>query len=183
MTSNLASAVTWTALACGAAAAAPAASNSTRPSVSAAADSLPAWMTVDSAARTVHLELETAPAAGGHAVINGRRDGGVQIVVPVNWTVRWRWHSTDSTATHSLVVMAEREKLPERGGRPALSNAMTRMVTAGLRAGQTDETTFLADQPGWYWLLCGVPAHALGGEWIGLRVDPDAHTAGVRQKP
>jgi hypothetical protein len=67
----------------------------------------------------------------------------------------------------SLVLMAEREKLPLQGDRPALQNAMTRMVTAGLKAGQTDVTTFTADEAGWYWLLCGVPGHAISGEWIG----------------
>jgi hypothetical protein len=148
------------------------------PQPAAPADST-TWLRVDSAAKTAHLDLETAPTAGGLAAISGGRDGNRRIVVPLNWTVTWRWHSADSTQPHSLVVMAEREKLPEQGGRPALTNAMTRMVTAGLRAGQIDETSFVADQAGWYWLLCGVPTHALKGEWIGLRVDPDAKTASV----
>jgi hypothetical protein len=78
--------------------------------------------------------------------------------------------------------MEEREKLPTEGGRAVFTNAMTKMVTAGLPAGQPDRTTFSADQAGWYWLLCGVPGHALGGEYLGLRVDPEARTAGVRRK-
>jgi Sulfocyanin (SoxE) domain len=59
------------------------------------------------------------------------------------------------------------------------TNAMTKSLTEGLAAGQTDHTTFDADQAGWYWLLCGVPSHALQGEWVGLKVDPDAKTASV----
>jgi hypothetical protein len=78
--------------------------------------------------------------------------------------------------------MAEREKLPTEGGRAAFTNAMTRMLTDGLRPGQGDRTTFTADEAGWYWMLCGVPGHALGGEYIGLRVDPEATTAGVKLK-
>jgi hypothetical protein len=144
---------------------------------------LPAWMVADSAARTVSLTLETTRSAGGSsALINGYRSAGIQIVVPRNWTVTWHWRSSDSTAPHSLVLMAEREKLPLQGDRPALQNAMTRMVTAGLRAGQTDVTTFTADEAGWYWLLCGVPGHAIAGEWIGLRVDPDAKGSSVKEK-
>jgi hypothetical protein len=61
-------------------------------------------------------------------------------------------------------------------------NAMTRSLTAGLAAGQTDQTTFEADEAGWYWLLCGVPEHAIKGEWVELRVDPDSTTASVRLK-
>jgi hypothetical protein len=75
--------------------------------------------------------------------------------------------------------MVEREKIPLEGGRPAFSNAMTRMVTEGLNSSQTDQTTFVADEAGYYWLLCGVPSHALKGEWIGLHVDPAATTASV----
>lgn len=143
----------------------------------------PAWLTADTAARTVTLLLEvTAPAGAPSALIAGHRAGEVEIVVPLNWTVTWHWQSSDSTAPHSLVVMAEREKLPAQGGQPALDNAMTRMVTSGLKAGQTDVTTFTADQAGWYWLLCGVPGHALKGEWLGLRVDPDAKGPEVRSK-
>jgi hypothetical protein len=143
----------------------------------------PVWLAADTAAKVVTLSLEiTVPPGAPSALINGYRSGAVQIIVPLNWTVTWHWQSSDSTAPHSLVLTAEREKLPAEGGRPALDNAMTRMVTAGLKAGQEDVTTFVADQAGWYWLLCGVPGHALKGEWVGLRVDPDARMPAVREK-
>ena len=78
--------------------------------------------------------------------------------------------------------MTQREKIPLEGGRAAFSNAMSRQVTEGLAKGQTDQTTFEAEEAGWYWLLCGVPNHALNGEWLELRVSPDAKTAGVELK-
>lgn len=143
----------------------------------------PDWLVADSAAKTVRLELVvTAPLDAASAAINGYRDGAVQVVVPLNWTVTWHWQSADSTSPHSLVLVQEREKLPLQGDRPAFQNAMTRMVTAGLKAGQADVTTFTADQSGWYWLLCGVPGHAIKGEWIGLRVDPDSKRPSVKEK-
>ena len=108
--------------------------------------------------------------------------GELQLIVPLGWTVQWDWRSADTTVPHSLVVMEEREKLPMEGGRPFFTNAMTRAVTAGLPAGQVDRTTFTAEQAGWYWILCGVPGHALGGEYLGLRVDADAKTAGIKLK-
>jgi hypothetical protein len=140
------------------------------------------WVVADTAARTATITLEvTAPAGAPSALLNGFREGGVQIVVPLRWTVTWNWRSADSAGKHSLVVMAEREKVPTEGGRPAFTNAVSRSVTAGLAGGQTDRTTFEAEESGWYWLLCGVPGHAIAGEWIGLRVDPEATTAGVRK--
>ena len=148
------------------------------------ADSFP-WLVVDSAARTVALELEaTARTGAGSAVINGYRSGELRIVVPVGWTVRWNWRSSDPSAPHSLVVMVQREKVPLEGGRPSFSNAMTRMVTEGLRPGQADQSTFTAEDAGWYWMMCGVPSHGLNGEWVELRVDPEAKTAAAQvRKP
>ena len=141
------------------------------------------WLVVDSAGHSVTLGLEVTPAQGApSARINGYRSGEARIVVPLGWTVKWNWRSTDSTTPHSLVVMVQREKIPLEGGRASLANAMTRMVTEGLPAGQTDQTTFSADEAGWYWMLCGVPSHALNGEWLELRVDPAATTPSLQVK-
>ena len=140
-----------------------------------AGSQLPDWMIVDSAQQTVTISLEALPGGPeGIATLNGNHHGGVQIVVPLNWTVKWTWVNRDSAQSHSLVVMMEREKLPMEGGRPSLDNAVSRAVTAGLKVGQRDLTTFIADQAGWYWMLCGVPSHAIRGEWIGLKVDREA---------
>jgi hypothetical protein len=142
-------------------------------------DPLPPWIEVDSAAHTVSLTLEVRrDSVSGAVLLNGFRSGGVQVVVPLSWTVRWHWLNADSSA-HSLVVMAEREKLPLEGGRPALENAVSRSLLQGLNSGQRDESTFSADAAGWYWILCGVPGHAIAGEWIGLKVDREASWPGV----
>jgi len=149
-----------------------------------AADSVrpPVWLVADETGRTVTVALHATHAPDGTALINGRHNGDLQIVVPLGWMVQWDWRNADSTLPHSLVVMVQREKLPTEGGRAAFTNAMTRMVTGGLTAGQGDRTTFTADEAGWYWLLCGVPGHAIAGEYLELHVDPDAKTAGVRVK-
>jgi Sulfocyanin (SoxE) domain len=141
------------------------------------------WLKADSAGRAATLTFQvTAPKGAPSALINGYRTGRAQVVIPLGWTVKWDWRSMDSTASHSLVVMVQREKIPLEGGRPSFSNAMTRMVVAGLPPGQTDQTTFVADEAGWFWMLCGVPSHALEGEWIELRVDPEAKTASLKIK-
>jgi hypothetical protein len=146
------------------------------------ADSLN-WLAADSATKTVNLTLvATRPSGTPSALINGYRAGKARVVVPVGWTVRWNWRNADPTSPHSLVVMVQREKVPLEGGRPAFSNAMTKAVVDGLPLGQTDQTTFEAEEAGWYWLLCGVPSHALEGEWIELRIDPEGKTARAEVK-
>jgi hypothetical protein len=145
-------------------------------------DSIP-WLVSDSSAKSAELSIEvTRPRGAESALLNGYRRGVARVIIPRGWTVRWNWRNADSTGRHSLVVMAEREKVPLEGGRPAFSNAMTRMVTEGLQPGQTDQTTFEAEEAGWFWFLCGVPSHALEGEWLELRVDPEATTAQVKVK-
>jgi len=144
------------------------------------AGQLPDWVAVDSAARTVTLSLEAQPGGpDGIATLNGHHHGDLQLVVPLGWTMKWTWINRDSAATHSLVVVAEREKLPSAGDRPALENALSRAVATGLRAGQRDVTTFVAEQAGWYWMICGVPGHAIRGEWLKLKVDREAGTVTV----
>jgi hypothetical protein len=124
------------------------------------------------------LEVRTQPQARS-ALINGYRNGEARVVVPLGWTVKWNWRNADTSIPHSLVVMVQREKIPLEGGRPALTNAISRMVTEGLQPGATDQTTFVAEEAGWYWLMCGVPSHGLEGEWIELRVDPEAKAPSV----
>ena len=172
-------------LACSAGTPAVVAQTGTRPDTSSSvmpassADSI-TWLLANSATRSVTLNLEvTAPPGRPSALINGYRSGEARIIVPLGWTVTWNWRSADSSAAHSLVVMVQREKTPLEGGRASFSNAMTRMVTEGLQAGQVDQSTFVAEEAGWYWMLCGVPGHAVNGEWLELRVDPDAKTASV----
>ena len=141
------------------------------------------WLVSDSATRTATLTLEVTHSPGApSAVLNGYRAGEARVIVPKGWTIKWNWRNADSSAPHSLAIMIQREKIPLEGGRPAFTNAITRMLTGGLPAGQTDQTTFEADEAGWYWILCGVPEHAVKGEWLELRVDPEVTTAKVAIK-
>ena len=103
--------------------------------------------------------------------------------MPLGWTVKWDWRIADSTAPHSLVVMAEREKLPLEGGRPAFTNAMTRLVTAGLAAGpERPDHASRPMKPAGTGCCAACPAMRSQGEWLGLRVDPEAKTAERQEK-
>jgi uncharacterized cupredoxin-like copper-binding protein len=113
--------------------------------------------------------------------LNGVSRGELQVVVPQGWTVVLQWRNGDSTA-HSFIVQQEREKLPERAGEPAFQYAYSRSPVAGMAPGRTDQTQFVVDQAGWYWILCGVPGHAIGGEYISLKVDREAVVVSVVMK-
>jgi hypothetical protein len=141
------------------------------------------WVISDSTMKSAILTLEvTRPSGSASALLSGYRAGQARIIVPLGWTTRWNWRNADPASPHSLVLMIQREKIPLEAGRPAFSNAMTRSATAGLPPGGMDQTTFEAEEAGWYWLLCGVPSHALEGEWLELRVDPEARQARLEIK-
>jgi hypothetical protein len=151
--------------------------------LAAQAPDLPTWIHPDPVAKSVLLDLTiTHPVGAPSALISGERDGGIQVIVPRGWTIKWHWVNQDSAASHSLVVVAEREKLPQQGGQAVFTNAMTRSVLPGRAVGRTDDTWFAAEDSGWFWVICGVPGHAIAGEWIGLRIDPAATGVGVKKK-
>jgi len=129
---------------------------------------LPGWVRSDTLARTVTLDLVAA-----HGTLSGALAGKLQVVVPKDWTMKLEWRNDDSTA-HSFIVQREREKLPELAGEPAFQYAYSRSAVLGMAPGKSDRTQFVVDQAGWYWILCGVPGHAIAGEYISLRVDPTA---------
>ena len=145
--------------------------------------SLREWVRPDTVAKKVTIELYAVHAAGAAApTLNGMSFGKVQVVVPLNWTVVLDWRNADSTAMHSFIVQQEREKLPERAGEPAFQYAYSRTPVAGMAPGRTDQTQFVVDQAGWFWILCGVPGHAIGGEYISLKVDASATGVSVVAK-
>lgn len=147
----------------------------------AAAQTIPAWIAADTAAKTVTLTLKADRTAEGALALNGERDGALQVIVPRGWTITWKWTNADTTR-RSLIVMQEREKLPEQAGRPAFTNAVTRSPLAGLPPGGTDVSTFEAEEAGWFWILGGVPGHAIAGDYIGLKVDVAATGVSVKRK-
>jgi hypothetical protein len=152
----------------------------------AAQSAPPAWLQSRPADKLAVLTVDMTRDGGGLVRLNGERDGAVQVVVPKGWTLEWRFRNLDSLGTHSLVVMAEREKLPLQGGQPAFSGGMTRMLVPGLprATGERpqDVTRIDLDESGWYWLLDGVPGEALKGAFIGLKVDAAATDAQVVRK-
>ena len=137
---------------------------------------LPEWVHPDTLSRTVTLDLVAA-----HGTLSGASAGKLQVVVPREWTVKLEWRNDDSTA-HSFIVQQEREKLPERAGEPAFQYAYSRSTATGMGVGRSDRTQFLVDQAGWYWILCGVPGHAIAGEYISLKVDAAATAVSVVSK-
>lgn len=138
---------------------------------------MPDWMTVDSAARTVTLEVTAGSTnANNYWNFNGYTNGNATITVPSGYAVTIRFRNSDPAMAHSLVI------LPDVGGyapsfepsvQPAFANAATPNPTdmAGATAPGGEATVrFTADRAGDFGMVCLVPGHATVGMWIRFSV-------------
>jgi hypothetical protein len=61
----------------------------------------------------------------------------------------------------------------------AFPRAETLNLKSGLPPNQGDSLSFVADKPGRYWIMCGVPGHAAGGMWDWLVISDSVKTPTV----
>jgi sulfocyanin len=140
---------------------------------------VPGWMKVDAAAKHVRLDIVAGFNANNGALnFNGYFTGDLTIVVPVGWTVDIHFKNNDAMLPHSLVVTKAypQGQFPQQAGVDAVAipRAYTDNPDQGLPSPKTDTVEFVAQTPGHYDFLCGVPGHAQGGMWTGFTVDPAA---------
>jgi sulfocyanin len=148
----------------------------------AAAQTVPAWMHVDAAKKTVNFDVLMAPnGTNGGLNFNGYHHGELTITIPAGWHVDMNVTNKGFGAIpHSLEIIKVSEGIPAEGSEPpAFDGAETVELTNGMGVGQSDHATFTADSPGKYWIFCGVPNHGVGGMWDYLVVSSTATTPGV----
>ena len=105
---------------------------------------------------------------------DGYARGAMTIVVPVGTKVTFPYYN-DDIVPHSLgVVAGSPTNVPSLPSQPAFPQAATKNFQQGLATNQGDTITFVADKPGTYLIVCGVPGHAASGMWVLFQVSPVA---------
>ena len=134
--------------------------------------SVPDWMTVDEAGRTVTLEIIAGKDDSNNRWnFNGYSRGNGTIVVPEGYTVTIDFRNDDPNIAHSIGVDARTGNFPATFQDPepvfagGISSAATSMQEA-TQPGESETITFTADAAGEYTLVCYIPAHAATGMWI-----------------
>jgi sulfocyanin len=148
----------------------------------AGAQTPPAWMHVDAAAKSVNFDVSMAPNGNnGGLNFNGYHHGELTITVPAGWHVDMNVTNKGFGAIpHSLEIIKVPEGTPSQGIEPpAFDGAETIELINGMSVGQSDHATFTADTPGRYWIFCGVPNHGVGGMWDNLIVSATATAPSV----
>lgn len=142
----------------------------------------PSWMIADAGSKTVDFEIEAAKTNANSSLnFNGYAKGDMTLVVPLGWHVKIAFSNNDSSVPHSLVVMAVQKSLPIEVSekQAAFDGAFTSSPVSGIVAGKTVNVEFSADKAGRYWLICGVPGHAVQGMWDYLEVSSSAKSPHV----
>jgi sulfocyanin len=105
---------------------------------------------------------------------DGYARGAMTIVVPRGTKVTFPYYNQD-IVPHSLgVVVGSPTNVPSLPSEPAFPQAATKNFQQGLATNQGDTVSFVADKPGTYLIVCGVPGHAASGMWILFEVSPTA---------
>ena len=126
------------------------------------------------ASHTAEVTITANKTASGGFAFNGYQRGGMTITVPVGWQVLVHFENAD-TVTHSLAVLASGAHTQVTpASSPAFSGATTPSFSAGLPKGPQQTFTFEASKAGTYELVCGVPGHAISGQWDALVVSATA---------
>ncbi len=131
------------------------------------------------AAHSAEITIVANKTASGGFAFNGQQRGGMTVTVPAGWEIVVHFQNDDAT-NHSVAVVAS-------GGHtqvtppstPAFSGATSGSFSSGLAKGQTQTFTFEASKAGTYEFVCGVPGHAISGQWDTLVVSATAAAPSV----
>lgn len=145
---------------------------------------MPDWMHVDEANKTVHLTVTAGLTdAKNYWNFNGGHDGNMTITVPEGFTVTIDLVNQDPNMAHSLGIVTKTSgfgAMPEET--PAFEGAITEdpgSMTDATMPGETETIQFMAATAGNYSMICFIPGHAATGMYVHFNVSADGQ-AGVQ---
>jgi hypothetical protein len=144
----------------------------------------PPWMHADAAHKRVAFTVTAAQGgANGTLNFNGYANGHLTVTVPTGWQVHIDFVNSGAGALpHALEVIREGKIPPQGIEPPAIANAETRDLIAGVPPLQKDTVDFTAWPASRYLWFCGVPSHGLSGMWDRFVVSGSAKVPSVTIK-
>lgn len=142
------------------------------------------WLSVDAAAKTARFHL-IAGLTGTNGALNfdGFTDGGLTLVIPTGWAVEMDFVNHDGMLPHSATVVAATLPIAAAPQGAAIPRAYTVRLSEGLPPLGKDTMRFTAAPAGDYFIVCGVPGHAMAGMWIRLRISDSATEPTIAATP
>jgi uncharacterized cupredoxin-like copper-binding protein len=134
---------------------------------------------VNTSGHAVTLDLISGQGtANGGLNFNGGFKGSKTFTVPLGSVVTVNFQNM-GTLAHSFVISKGGAVPTDADATDAAFPAAyaPMKVEAGLKTGMTQKVTFKANKAGAYYIVCGVPGHAMGGQYIHLVISKTARTA------
>lgn len=112
---------------------------------------------------------------------NGADHGKKGFVIPAGWTVKMVFKNLGTMPHSAVVVKGKTPPASVTAKDAAFAKAYTSKLSEGVAGGSAAETvTFKVGKAGTYNLVCGVPGHGLGGQYVGFVVSGSAKVASFK---
>ena len=136
----------------------------------------PPTLTMDAASKTVKVKFVAGHGSHNNGLnYNGDAKGEKTLTVPLGWTVEVGLSNAGKMPHDFAVVAGTALPASPFTARLAFPNAATSVLAAGAPA--PTSTTFVANRPGTYFILCRVGKHAQNGMYLKLNVVNGVKTA------
>jgi sulfocyanin len=128
--------------------------------------------------KTATLTVEVAANSPiGALNFNGAAQGSKSFTVPAGWNVVVNFKNMGSLPHSAVLVKGSTPPASVTEKDAAFPGAASKMVMQGLAMNAAQTLKFKASTAGSYLLICGVPGHALGGQYLGFKVVAGAKAA------
>ncbi|WP_424949402.1 sulfocyanin-like copper-binding protein [Deinococcus sp.] len=146
--------------------------------LTASGASAASYVTSNAAAKTATIVVDASQGtAGGGLNFNGVVKGAKSFTVPAGWNVVMQFKNLGTLAHSAVVIKGTTPPVSVTEKDAAFPGAHTSMVMQGLPMNAAATAKFKAATAGDYLIICGVPGHALGGQYLGLKVVAGAKAA------
>lgn len=136
------------------------------------------YVTSTAASKTATIVVDASQGnVGGGLNFNGVQKAAKSFTIPAGWNVVMRFKNLGPIGHSAVVVKGSTPPVSVTEKSAAFPGATTTMVMQGLGQNMTDTVKFKASTAGDYLIVCGVPGHALGGQYLGLKVVAGAKAA------
>jgi plastocyanin len=136
------------------------------------------YVSSNASTKTATITVDAAQgAAGGGLNFNGAVKGAKSFTVPAGWNVVMKFKNMGSFGHSAAVVKGSTPPASVTEKTAAFPGAYTKMLMQGLGMNAADSVKFKASTAGSYLIVCGVPGHALGGQYLGLKIVAGAKAA------
>jgi uncharacterized cupredoxin-like copper-binding protein len=136
----------------------------------------------DAASKTATITVNAGEGDdNGGLNFNGADHGKKAFVIPAGWTVKMVFKNVGNMPHSAIVTQGKTPPNTITAKDAAFPKAYTSKLVEGLASGSKAETVvFKVGKAGTYNLVCGVPGHGLGGQYVGFVVSGSAKTASFK---